>query len=67
MDCTRAHRQHNRTKGDDDAQARLSAFVARRREYFLSCATRPIVWRRAQLEALRALLTENHDELCDAL
>ena len=30
-------------------------------------ATRPIAWRRAQLEALRALLTENDDELCDAL
>jgi hypothetical protein len=36
-----------------------SALVARQREYFLSCATRPIAW--------RALLTENHDELCDAL
>ena len=42
-----------------------SALVARQREYFLSCATRPIAWRRAQLEALRTLLTENHDELCD--
>jgi hypothetical protein len=29
-------------------------------------ATRPVAWRNAQLEALRALLTDNHDELCDA-
>jgi acyl-CoA reductase-like NAD-dependent aldehyde dehydrogenase len=33
-----------------------------------SCgATRPESWRRAQLLAVKALFTENHDELCDAL
>ena len=44
-----------------------SALVAQQREYFLSGATRPISWRKAQLEALKAMLIENHDELCDAL
>jgi len=44
-----------------------SALVARQRQYFLSGATRPASWRRAQLEAVKALFTENHDELCDAL
>jgi aldehyde dehydrogenase (NAD+) len=44
-----------------------SALVARQREFFLSGATRPVAWRKAQLEALKALFTENHDELCDAL
>ena len=41
--------------------------VARQREYFLSGATRPISWRKGQLETLKKMLTENHDELCDAL
>jgi aldehyde dehydrogenase (NAD+) len=45
----------------------FSALVARQREFFLSGATRPVAWRKAQLEALKALFTENHDELCDAL
>ena len=44
-----------------------SALVARQREYFLGGATRPVSWRKAQLEALKAMFTENHDELCDAL
>lgn len=44
-----------------------SDLVARQREFFLSGATRPAAWRKAQLEALKALFTENHDELCDAL
>jgi hypothetical protein len=44
-----------------------SALVAKHREYFLSGATRPIAWRKAQLEALKAMFTENHDELCHAL
>ncbi len=44
-----------------------SDLVARQREYFLSGATRPAAWRKAQLEAVKALFTENHDELCDAL
>jgi len=41
--------------------------VARQREYFLSGNTRPAAWRKAQLEAVRALFTENRDDLCDAL
>jgi aldehyde dehydrogenase (NAD+) len=45
----------------------FSALAARQREFFLSGATRPVAWRKAQLEALTALFTENHDELCDAL
>lgn len=44
-----------------------SALVARQREFFLSGATRPVAWRKAQLEALKALFCENRDELCDAL
>jgi aldehyde dehydrogenase (NAD+) len=44
-----------------------TALVARQREFFLSGATRPAAWRKAQLEAIKALFTENHDELCDAL
>jgi aldehyde dehydrogenase (NAD+) len=44
-----------------------SALVSKQREFFLSGATRPESWRKAQLEALKALFTENHDELCDAL
>jgi hypothetical protein len=44
-----------------------SGLVARQREFFLSGATRPVSWRKAQLEALKALFTENHDDLCDAL
>jgi aldehyde dehydrogenase (NAD+) len=44
-----------------------STLVGQQREFFLSGATRPESWRRAQLEAVKALFTENHDELCDAL
>jgi aldehyde dehydrogenase (NAD+) len=44
-----------------------SALVATQREYFLSGQTRFASWRRSQLEALKALFQENHDELCDAL
>jgi len=44
-----------------------SALVASQREYFLSGSTRPAGWRKAQLEAVKALFTENHDELCAAL
>src|SRR5271170_4679374 len=44
-----------------------SALVARQREFFLSGATRPAAWRKQQLQALRALFVENHDELCGAL
>src|SRR5262245_52878545 len=44
-----------------------SALVATQREYFFSSQTRSASWRRSQLEALKALFQENHDELCDAL
>ncbi len=44
-----------------------SALVASQREYFLSGSTRPAGWRKAQLEAVKALFAENHDELCAAL
>src|SRR5215470_9017977 len=44
-----------------------SALVAGQREYFLSGSTRPASWRRKQLEAVKALFTENRDELRDAL
>ena len=44
-----------------------SALIAGQREYFLSGATRPASWRKAQLKALKAMFAENHDELCDAL
>jgi acyl-CoA reductase-like NAD-dependent aldehyde dehydrogenase len=44
-----------------------SSLVARQREYFLSGSTRPAAWRRAQLQSVKALFTENHDELCEAL
>jgi acyl-CoA reductase-like NAD-dependent aldehyde dehydrogenase len=43
-----------------------SALVVRQREYFLSGATRPAAWRKAQLAAVRALFAENRDELCGA-
>jgi acyl-CoA reductase-like NAD-dependent aldehyde dehydrogenase len=43
------------------------ALVARQREYFLAGQTRPAAWRKSQLEAVKALFTENHDELCEAL
>jgi acyl-CoA reductase-like NAD-dependent aldehyde dehydrogenase len=44
-----------------------SSLIARQREYFLTGSTRPAAWRRAQLQSVKALFTENHDELCEAL
>jgi aldehyde dehydrogenase (NAD+) len=44
-----------------------SSLVTQQREFFLSGATRPESWRRAQLTAVKTLFTENHDELCEAL
>jgi len=49
------------------ANSDYSALVASQREFFLSGVTRPAAWRKAQLEAVKALFTDNHDELCDAL
>jgi acyl-CoA reductase-like NAD-dependent aldehyde dehydrogenase len=44
-----------------------ATLVARQRDYFLSGSTRPVAWRKRQLEALKAMFNEHHDELCDAL
>ena len=49
------------------ANTDYSGLVAAQREYFLSGSTRPAAWRKAQLEAVKAVFTENHNELCDAL
>jgi len=43
------------------------AVVARQRQYFLAGDTRSTSWRKANLEAPKALFTENHDELCDEI
>jgi aldehyde dehydrogenase (NAD+) len=44
-----------------------STLVAKQREYFLAGETRSASWRRSELQALKALFKERHDELCDAL
>ena len=44
-----------------------STLVVKQREYFLAGETRSASWRRSQLQALKALFKERHDELCDAL
>ena len=44
-----------------------SALVAAQREFFLTGATRPASWRKAQLQAVKAMFTENRNELYDAL
>ncbi len=44
-----------------------SSLVNSQREYFLSGCTRSSPWRKAQLESLKAMFTENRNELCDAL
>jgi acyl-CoA reductase-like NAD-dependent aldehyde dehydrogenase len=49
------------------AQLDYSNLVAGQRDYFLAGNTRPLSWRKAQLEAVKAMFTEHHDELCDAL
>jgi acyl-CoA reductase-like NAD-dependent aldehyde dehydrogenase len=41
--------------------------VSRQREYFVSGATRPVAWRRHQLEALKALLEDNRGRFLSAL
>jgi acyl-CoA reductase-like NAD-dependent aldehyde dehydrogenase len=45
----------------------FASLVAAQRAFFLEGHTRPVAWRKAQLEAVKALFTENHDALCDAL
>jgi aldehyde dehydrogenase (NAD+) len=54
-------------KGEGMTGSDYATLVAQQREFFLSGATRPIAWRKSQLQALKAMFTENHDELCDAL
>jgi len=49
------------------AKLDYSTLVARQRDYFLAGNTRPVAWRKAQLESLKAMFTEHHDELCAAL
>ena len=49
------------------AKLDYSTLVAGQRNYFLAGNTRPFAWRKAQLEALKVMFTEHHDELCDAL
>jgi aldehyde dehydrogenase (NAD+) len=44
-----------------------SQLVADQRAYFLSGATRPVTWRREQLEALKTLLSDNRDRFYTAL
>jgi acyl-CoA reductase-like NAD-dependent aldehyde dehydrogenase len=49
------------------AKLDYSTLVDRQRDYFLAGNTRPVSWRKAQLEAVKAMFTEHHDEICDAL
>src|SRR5215471_6238234 len=49
------------------AQLDYSNLVAAQRHYFLAGNTRPVSWRKAQLEAVKAMFAEHHDELCAAL
>ena len=44
-----------------------SELVAGQRAYFLSGATRPVAWRREQLEALKALLNDNRPRFFETL
>lgn len=45
----------------------FARLVAGQRAFFLEGNTRPLAWRKTQLEAVRALFTDNRDELCEAL
>src|SRR5215510_6553501 len=54
-------------KENEMAKLDYSTLVARQRDYFLAGNTRPVAWRKAQLESLKAMFTEHHDELCAAL
>ncbi|HUK40192.1 MAG TPA: aldehyde dehydrogenase family protein [Candidatus Acidoferrales bacterium] len=49
------------------AKLDYSSLVVQQRSYFLAGNTRPSAWRKAQLEALKAMFTDHHDELCAAL
>jgi aldehyde dehydrogenase (NAD+) len=45
----------------------FASLVAGQRAFFLAGNTRPASWRRTQLESVKALFTDHHDELCEAL
>ena len=49
------------------ADADYADLVAGQREYFHSGATRPVEWRRQQLEAMKALLADNRDRFFTTL
>ena len=49
------------------ANADCTDLVAGQRECFLSGATRPTAWRVAQLNAVKAMISENRDAMFDAL
>ena len=49
------------------SQPDFASLVASQRAFFLEGHTRPVEWRKTKLEAVKALFTEHHDELCDAL
>ena len=50
-----------------DASLDYTDLVAGQRAHFLSGATRPVAWRRAQLKALKALLEDNRGRFYSAL
>ncbi len=45
----------------------FSKLVADQRAYFISGATRPVTWRVKQLNAIKAMISENREALYDAL
>ena len=45
----------------------FASLVAGQRAFFLEGHTRPVEWRKTQLEGIKALFTDHHDELRDAL
>ena len=45
----------------------VPATVSRLRDTFDSGITRPVAWRKKQLQQLKKLLKENEDALCEAL
>ena len=50
-----------------DTSLDYTDLVAAQRAYFLSGATRPVAWRRAQSEVLKALLKDNRGRFYSAL
>src|ERR1700720_2553692 len=54
-------------EGLDVANVDAKTLIKRHRDYFLAGRTRPVEWREAQLEALRAMMRECKAEFFDAL